>query len=134
MGDEARRAVAHADARDLVRDAHLAHANVDALLFETTRVGSYPAGVSPIGCHGMIGDVWEWTSSDFVPWPGYETFPYAEYSEVFFGADYKVLKGGSWATRPGAIRGTNRVSYHRRPLVLTSTRRVSIPATNGIPR
>ena len=71
-------------------------------------VGAYPRNVSPIGCYGMIGDVWEWTSSDFRPYPGYETFPYAEYSEVFFGTDYKVLRGGSWATRPGAIRNTFR--------------------------
>ncbi|HUG42344.1 MAG TPA: ergothioneine biosynthesis protein EgtB [Longimicrobiales bacterium] len=84
------------------------HANVDQLSFGTAPVGAYPLNVSPLGCHGMIGDVWEWTSSDFVAWPGYETFPYAEYSEVFFGPEYKVLKGGSWATRPGAIRGTFR--------------------------
>jgi iron(II)-dependent oxidoreductase len=84
------------------------HANVDQLSFGTAPVGAYPLNVSPIGCHGMIGDVWEWTASDFSPWPGYETFPYAEYSEVFFGPDSKVLRGGSWATRPGAIRNTFR--------------------------
>ena len=89
-------------------DATHLHANVDQLSFGTAPVGAYPLNVSPLGCHGMIGDVWEWTSSDFVAWPGYETFPYAEYSEVFFGSDYKVLRGGSWATRPGAIRGTFR--------------------------
>ena len=50
----------------------------------------------------MIGDVWEWTSSDFAGYPGFESFPYTEYSEVFFGTEYKVLRGGSWATRPGA--------------------------------
>src|SRR5262249_51892763 len=83
-------------------------ANLDHLAFGTAPIGSYPANVSPIGCHGMIGDVWEWTSSDFGPWPGFEAFPYREYSEVFFGTDYKVLRGGSWATRPGAIRNTFR--------------------------
>jgi iron(II)-dependent oxidoreductase len=83
-------------------------ANVDQLAFGTAPIGSYPAGVSPVGCHGMIGDVWEWTASDFGPWPGFESFPYPEYSEVFFGSDYKVLRGGSWATRPGAIRNTFR--------------------------
>ncbi|HET9726371.1 MAG TPA: ergothioneine biosynthesis protein EgtB [Gemmatimonadales bacterium] len=83
-------------------------ANVDQLAFGTVPIGSYPRNVSPIGCHGMIGDVWEWTSSDFGPWPGFEAFPYKEYSEVFFGTDYKVLRGGSWATRPGAIRNTFR--------------------------
>lgn len=84
------------------------HANLDQLAFGTAPVGAYPLNVSPLGCHGMIGDVWEWTSSDFVAYPGYETFPYKEYSEVFFGDEYRVLRGGSWATRPGAIRNTFR--------------------------
>jgi gamma-glutamyl hercynylcysteine S-oxide synthase len=83
-------------------------ANVDQLAFGTAPVGSYAANVSPIGCSGMIGDVWEWTSSDFGPWPGFESFPYSEYSEAFFGPEYKVLRGGSWATRPGAVRNTFR--------------------------
>jgi iron(II)-dependent oxidoreductase len=84
------------------------NANLDQLLFETTPVGCYPAGASPIGCWDMIGNVWEWTSSDFAGYSGYCSFPYREYSEVFFGDEYKVLRGGSWATRPGAIRSTFR--------------------------
>jgi iron(II)-dependent oxidoreductase len=84
------------------------HANLDQLLFETTPVGAYPAGVSPTGCWDMLGNVWEWTSTDFGGYPGYETFPYREYSEAFFGDEYKVLRGGSWATRFGAIRNTFR--------------------------
>jgi iron(II)-dependent oxidoreductase len=83
-------------------------ANVDQLSFGTVPVGSYEDNVSPVGCYGMIGDVWEWTSSDFQPYPGFESFPYKEYSEEFFGNGYKVLRGGSWATRPGAIRNTFR--------------------------
>jgi iron(II)-dependent oxidoreductase len=83
-------------------------ANLDQLAFQTAPTGAYPRNVSPIGAYGMIGDVWEWTASDFTAWPGYRTFPYPEYSEVFFGPDYKVLKGGSWATRPGAVRNTFR--------------------------
>jgi gamma-glutamyl hercynylcysteine S-oxide synthase len=83
-------------------------ANVDQLQFGTAPVGAYARNVSPIGCYGMIGDVWEWTSSDFGPYPGYATFPYPEYSEVFFGSEYKVLRGGSWATRPGVARSTFR--------------------------
>ena len=43
----------------------------------------------------MIGDVWEWTSSDFQPYPDFQSFPYREYSEAFFGSEYKVLRGGS---------------------------------------
>jgi iron(II)-dependent oxidoreductase len=83
-------------------------ANLDQLAFTAAQVGAYPRNVSPVGAYGMIGDVWEWTASDFAPWPGYQTFPYPEYSELFFGPDYKVLRGGSWATRPGAIRNTFR--------------------------
>jgi iron(II)-dependent oxidoreductase len=83
-------------------------ANLDQLSFDTAPVGAYPLNVSPLGCYGMIGDVWEWTSSDFAGYPGYQTFPYPEYSEVFFGTEYKVLRGGSFATRPGAVRNTFR--------------------------
>jgi iron(II)-dependent oxidoreductase len=83
-------------------------ANVDQLGFSTARVGGFERNVSPLGCYGMIGDVWEWTSSDFAGYPGFVAFPYAEYSETFFGSEYKVLRGGSWATRAGAIRNTFR--------------------------
>ena len=57
---------------------------------------------------GLIGDVWEWTATNFTGHPGYESWPYREYSEVFFGPDYQVLRGGSWATHPSAIRATFR--------------------------
>ena len=83
-------------------------ANVDQLSFGVAPIGAYEHNWSPLGCYGMIGDVWEWTSTDFGPYPGYETFPYAEYSDVFFGSEYKVLRGGSWATRSGAVRNTFR--------------------------
>jgi iron(II)-dependent oxidoreductase len=55
-----------------------------------------------------IGQVWEWTSSDLLAYPGFEAFPYPEYSEVFFGDTYKVLRGGSWATHPHVARPTFR--------------------------
>ncbi|MGZ4716841.1 MAG: ergothioneine biosynthesis protein EgtB [Acidimicrobiales bacterium] len=71
-------------------------------------VTSRPAGISPAGCLGMIGGVWEWTSSTFRPYPGFEPWPYREYSEVFWGDDYQVLRGGSWAADPVAVRGTFR--------------------------
>jgi gamma-glutamyl hercynylcysteine S-oxide synthase len=83
-------------------------ANVDQLRFDTEPVGTFTRNVSPSGCYGMIGDVWEWTSTDFSGYPGFESFPYPEYSQAFFGSEYKVLRGGSWATRPGAIRNTFR--------------------------
>ena len=83
-------------------------ANLDQLTFGVAPIDSYSSNVSPLGCSGMLGDVWEWTSTDFGGYPGFEAFPYAEYSQVFFGTEYKVLRGGSWATRPGAIRNTFR--------------------------
>jgi iron(II)-dependent oxidoreductase len=85
-----------------------ARANVDQLSFGVAPLGAYAENWSPLGCYGMIGDVWEWTSSDFHRYPGYEMFPYKEYSEVFFGPEYKVLRGGSWATRSGVARNTFR--------------------------
>ena len=54
------------------------------------------------------GKVWEWTSSTFEPYSGFQAFPYAEYSEVFFGDEYRVLRGGSWATDPLVARTTFR--------------------------
>jgi gamma-glutamyl hercynylcysteine S-oxide synthase len=56
------------------------------------------------GALEMLGEVWEWTSSDFEAYPGFEAFPYDEYSKVFFGPDHKVLRGGSWATRENVKR------------------------------
>jgi iron(II)-dependent oxidoreductase len=51
-----------------------------------------------------VGQAWEWTSSDFLAYPGFEAFPYREYSEAFFGDAYKVLRGGSWATHRDLMR------------------------------
>jgi gamma-glutamyl hercynylcysteine S-oxide synthase len=59
---------------------------------------------SRAGVACMLGDVWEWTSSRFTGYPGFTAFPYREYSEVFFGDDYRVLRGGSWATDPIVAR------------------------------
>jgi gamma-glutamyl hercynylcysteine S-oxide synthase len=89
-------------------DADPAHANLGQRRFRPAAVGSFAAGMSPWGCHQMLGDVWEWTGSDFLPYPGFEAFPYREYSEVFFGSEYKVLRGGSWATHPLVARATFR--------------------------
>jgi gamma-glutamyl hercynylcysteine S-oxide synthase len=74
-------------------------ANLDHALLGPAPAGAYPAGAAPCGALGMLGDVWEWTSSDFRGYPGFTAHPYKEYSEVFFGPEYKVLRGGSWATR-----------------------------------
>ena len=74
------------------------HANLDARLYGTAPVGAFPGGAAPCGALGMVGDVWEWTQSPFGGYPGFRADPYPEYSEVFFGDVYRVLRGGSWAT------------------------------------
>ena len=70
--------------------------------------GSYPDGAAPCGARQLLGDVWEWTSSGFGPYPGFTAWPYREYSEVFFGPEYKVLRGGSFGVSPVACRATFR--------------------------
>src|SRR5262249_38081105 len=60
------------------------------------------------GALSGTSEVWEWTASDFGPWPGFTSFPYHEYSEVFFGSEYKVLRGGSWAVHESMHRPTFR--------------------------
>ncbi|WP_148588825.1 ergothioneine biosynthesis protein EgtB [Streptomyces sp. WAC01526] len=85
-----------------------AHANLGQRHLRPAPIGSYPDGQSPLGIRQLMGDVWEWTASDFLPYPGFAAFPYREYSEVFFGDEYKVLRGGSFAVGPVACRGTFR--------------------------
>jgi iron(II)-dependent oxidoreductase len=84
------------------------HGNVDQRSGGPEPVGAYPAGASPEGCLGLIGDVWEWTSSRFGGYPGFVADPYREYSEVFFGDGHRVLRGGSWATRARTATATFR--------------------------
>jgi iron(II)-dependent oxidoreductase len=83
-------------------------ANLGGRRFAPAPAGSCPAGASAYGVLQLVGDVWEWTASDFGGYPGFAPFPYREYSEVFFGSEYKVLRGGSWATHPLVSRGTFR--------------------------
>jgi iron(II)-dependent oxidoreductase len=79
-------------------------ANLDHLHFGCAPAGAYADACCACGAVQMLGDVWEWTSSDFGAHPGFRAFPYPEYSEVFFGDTYKVLRGGAWATRRSVIR------------------------------
>ena len=74
-------------------------ANVNLVNWGTTPVGAFAAGRSAYGGMDMTGNVWEWTATGFDGYPGFRAFPYAEYSELWFDGDHRVLKGGSWATR-----------------------------------
>jgi iron(II)-dependent oxidoreductase len=85
-------------------------ANLDGLRRGPIDVGALPAGDSAFGCRQMIGNVWEWTASDFGPYPGFVPDPYKEYSQPWFG-DHKVLRGGCWATRGRLLRATWRNFY-----------------------
>jgi iron(II)-dependent oxidoreductase len=89
-------------------DPTTAHANLGQRHLRPAPVGAYPAGASPSGVHQLIGDVWEWTASPFAGYPGFAAFPYREYSEVFFGPSYQVLRGGSFGTDRSAGRATFR--------------------------
>ncbi|WP_189083099.1 ergothioneine biosynthesis protein EgtB [Mangrovihabitans endophyticus] len=84
------------------------HANLGQRHLAPAPVGAYPDGASPLGVHQLIGDVWEWVDSGFHGYPGFTVFPYAEYSQVFFGGDYRMLRGGSFGTDAAACRGTFR--------------------------
>ena len=83
-------------------------ANLDQFMFGPAPIGAFPAGQSAVGCEQLLGDVWEWTASTLDGYPGFQAFPYREYSEVFFGPEYRVLRGSSWATRPGVSRNAFR--------------------------
>lgn len=85
-----------------------ARTNLDGVHQGTVDVGAFPQSDSAFGCRQMIGNVWEWTSDPFYPFPGYLLdLPYKEYSAPWFGYR-KVLKGGAWPTRARMTRNTYR--------------------------
>jgi iron(II)-dependent oxidoreductase len=86
------------------------HAHLDLESDGCCDVGAFARGDSAFGCRQMIGNVWEWTSSDFGPYPGFVVDPYREYSQPWFGT-HKVLRGGCFATRARLLRNTWRNFY-----------------------
>ena len=88
----------------------LDRANLDGASVGCVDVADCPDGDSAWGCRQMIGNVWEWTSSDFLPYPGFAIDAYREYSQPWFGT-HKVLRGGGWLTRARLLRNTLRNFY-----------------------
>jgi ergothioneine biosynthesis protein EgtB len=85
-------------------------AQLDGYRLGCCNVADLPAGDSHFGCRQMIGNVWEWTASDFLPYPGFVADPYRDYSQPWFGT-HKVLRGGAWMTRSRLLRNTWRNFY-----------------------
>ena len=79
-------------------------------LWAPAPIGAFPGGENAHGCHQLIGDVWEWTTSDYVPYPGFKS-EFDEYNDKWF-VNQKVLRGGSYATPQLHIRPTYRNFFH----------------------
>jgi formylglycine-generating enzyme required for sulfatase activity len=88
-------------------DSRFGNFNFDR--WDPTPVTGLPAGQSAFGVHGMLGNGWEWTSTVFAPFPGFEPFPfYRGYSADFFDGKHLVMKGGSARTAACLLRPTFR--------------------------
>jgi formylglycine-generating enzyme required for sulfatase activity len=81
------------------------HGNFDFYRWNPTRVDAHPAGQSAFGVAGLVGNGWEWTSTKFGPFPGFEAFPfYPGYSANFFDGEHYVMKGASARTASLLLR------------------------------
>jgi iron(II)-dependent oxidoreductase len=85
-------------------------AHLDARALHAVDVGACAAGDAACGCRQLVGNVWEWTASEFLPYPGFVADPYEEYSKPWFGT-HRVLRGGSFATPARLLRNTWRNFY-----------------------
>ena len=83
------------------------HANLDGFSMGPVDVAAFAAGDSAFGCRQMLGNVWEWCSDTFGPYPAFKADSYQEYSQSLFGKT-KVLRGGAWTTRSRMLHGTYR--------------------------
>jgi iron(II)-dependent oxidoreductase len=86
--------------------------NCFANISQTTPVNAYPRGQSAYGMYDALGNVWEWTSTWFDAYPGFEYYPYMGYSQIYFDGEHRVLKGSSWVTNAVAMRASFRNWYH----------------------
>ena len=79
---------------------------LESYFWRCSEIGTFPNGISKSGCQHMIGDVWEWTSSEFTGYPGFKT-GFDEYNDKWF-TNQKVLRGGSFGTPKMSIRSSYR--------------------------
>jgi ergothioneine biosynthesis protein EgtB len=79
---------------------------LESYFWGCSEIGSFPNGASHLGCQHMIGDVWEWTASEFTGYPGFKT-GFDEYNDKWF-TNQKVLRGGSFGTPKMSIRSSYR--------------------------
>jgi ergothioneine biosynthesis protein EgtB len=95
------------------------HSNLlESSLWGPSKIGSYPAGKSYYGCHQMIGDVWEWTSSEYTLYPGFKS-KLSEYTNKW-AINQKVLRGGSFATPRNQVRNSYRNYFKPHERILFS--------------
>jgi formylglycine-generating enzyme required for sulfatase activity len=90
------------------------HGNFDFRRFDPEPIGSYPRGASAWGIHDLVGNGWEWTSTPFAPFPGFEPLAtYPQYSTDFFDGEHFVMKGASPVTSRNLVRRGFRNWYRR---------------------
>lgn len=85
-------------------------ANLDAHYGGACEVDAFAGSAGPFGCVQMIGNVWEWTATPFLPYPGFSPDSYKEYSEPWF-ATHRSLRGGAWSTRARMVSNRWRNFY-----------------------
>lgn len=88
------------------------HGNFNHHVGHTTPVNHYSQGQTPQGLYDLFGNVWEWTASWFQGYDGFSAFPYGGYSQAYFDQHHRVMRGGSWVTRPWPLRNSFRNWYH----------------------
>jgi ergothioneine biosynthesis protein EgtB len=81
------------------------HGNFNFQRWNPTPVNAHPAGQSAFCVEDLMGNGWEWTSTVFAPFRGFEPFPfYPGYSADFFDGNHYVMKGGSPRTSALLLR------------------------------
>ena len=100
------------------------HGALDFSSWDPHPAGSHPAGRSAWGVDDLVGNGWEWTSTVFAPFQGFQAMPsYPEYSADFFDGEHFVMKGASPVTARELVRPTFRNWFRARyPYVYASFR------------